>query len=101
MHTAQFSSHTFPYSVLIRLCHLSPAIMGVTSDPEKTKMNVRNEYAKDEGYDDALLLAAEAAAAEVYLWTKRMLQLYQTLIVPCFCGCLNGYDGSLMGGINE
>lgn len=33
-------------------------------------------------------------------WTPTMFRLYSILIVPYLCGCLNGYDGSLMGGLN-
>jgi len=33
-------------------------------------------------------------------WTKSMFRLYGCLLVAYFCGCLNGYDGSLMGGLN-
>ncbi|KAM0227122.1 hypothetical protein ACHAPO_011801 [Fusarium lateritium] len=33
-------------------------------------------------------------------WTKSMFQLYVVLFVAYCCGCLNGYDGSLMGGLN-
>ncbi|POS69465.1 lactose permease [Diaporthe helianthi] len=33
-------------------------------------------------------------------WTKSMFRLYGCLVVAYFCGCLNGYDGSLMGGLN-
>jgi hypothetical protein len=33
-------------------------------------------------------------------WTLSMLRLYGVLFVAYCCGCLNGYDGSLMGGLN-
>ncbi|QPC80357.1 hypothetical protein HYE68_011109 [Fusarium pseudograminearum] len=33
-------------------------------------------------------------------WTKSMFHLYGVLFVAYCCGCLNGYDGSLMGGLN-
>ncbi|KAK1996927.1 general substrate transporter [Colletotrichum falcatum] len=33
-------------------------------------------------------------------WTKSMLRLYAVLFVAYCCGALNGYDGSLMGGLN-
>ncbi|KAH7029805.1 general substrate transporter [Microdochium trichocladiopsis] len=32
-------------------------------------------------------------------WSKGLLSLYLVLIIPYLCGTLNGYDGSLMGGI--
>lgn len=33
-------------------------------------------------------------------WTWNMWRLYLVLAVAYLCGCLNGYDGSLMGGLN-
>lgn len=33
-------------------------------------------------------------------WTCSMFSLYGVLFVAYCCGCLNGYDGSLMGGLN-
>ncbi|KAF2399675.1 MFS lactose permease-like protein [Trichodelitschia bisporula] len=33
-------------------------------------------------------------------WTRRMFLLYACLLVATFNSCINGYDGSLMGGIN-
>lgn len=33
-------------------------------------------------------------------WTLSMFRLYGVLFVAYCCGCLNGYDGSLMGGLN-
>ncbi|RGP78341.1 lactose permease [Fusarium longipes] len=33
-------------------------------------------------------------------WTKSMFHLYAVLFVAYCCGCLNGYDGSLMSGLN-
>jgi hypothetical protein len=33
-------------------------------------------------------------------WTWSMFRLYGVLLVAYLCGCLNGFDGSLMGAIN-
>jgi hypothetical protein len=33
-------------------------------------------------------------------WTWSMFRLYAVLSVAYLCGCLNGFDGSLMGAIN-
>jgi Sugar (and other) transporter len=30
----------------------------------------------------------------------RMIHLYFILLIATFCSCINGYDGSVMGGIN-
>lgn len=45
-------------------------------------------------------LAERAAEADCSPWTRNMFRLYGCLLVTYFCGCLNGYDGSLMGGLN-
>jgi hypothetical protein len=34
-------------------------------------------------------------------WTKAMFSLYFCCLIATFCSCINGYDGSLMGGINR
>jgi len=31
----------------------------------------------------------------------RMFHLYFILLIPTFCSCINGYDSSVMGGIND
>lgn len=33
-------------------------------------------------------------------WTKRMWKLYFFLFIAFLNSCINGYDGTLMGGIN-
>ena len=33
-------------------------------------------------------------------WTKRLFKLYFFLLIAFFNSCINGYDGSLMSGIN-
>ncbi|KAF4470118.1 Lactose permease [Fusarium albosuccineum] len=45
-------------------------------------------------------IADRAAEVECSPWTKSMFRLYGCLLITYFCGCLNGYDGSLMGGLN-
>ena len=49
---------------------------------------------------DVAGLADRAAEVRCSPWTKSMFKLYGCLLVTYFCGCLNGYDGSLMGGLN-
>lgn len=48
----------------------------------------------------AVDLAERAAEVRCSPWTKSMFKLYGCLLLTYFCGCLNGYDGSLMGGLN-
>lgn len=45
-------------------------------------------------------LLNEVGEAKYSPWTWAMIRLYGCLIVAYLCGCLNGYDGSLMGGLN-
>lgn len=49
--------------------------------------------------ETAVQLAHEADDTKYSPWTKGMFMLYGVLALPYLCGCLNGYDGSLMGGI--
>ncbi|KAK4231088.1 lactose permease [Podospora fimiseda] len=45
-------------------------------------------------------LAHDADDTKYSPWSKQMFRLYLVLAVAYLCGCLNGYDGSLMGGLN-
>lgn len=49
---------------------------------------------------NAAHIAEQVAEIKYNPWTKSMFRLYACLLVAYFCGCLNGYDGSLMGGLN-
>jgi hypothetical protein len=48
----------------------------------------------------AIQLAEDASAAKYSPWTGPLMRLYGCLLIAYLCGCLNGYDGSLMGGLN-
>ncbi|KAI4766795.1 general substrate transporter [Aureobasidium sp. EXF-3400] len=48
----------------------------------------------------AVQLSEEAVHIKQSPWTSSMLKLYGCLTIAYLCGCLNGYDGSLMGGLN-
>ena len=50
--------------------------------------------------DSATQLAEDVANTKPSPWTPSMFRLYGCLVVAYLCGCLNGYDGSLMGGLN-
>jgi hypothetical protein len=54
----------------------------------------------DNSSSDAILLATEADTTEYSPWTGAMFRLYGVLAIAYLCGCLNGFDGSLMGAIN-
>lgn len=49
---------------------------------------------------DAAQIARQPAEFKYDPWTKSMLRIYGCLLVAYFCGCLSGYDGPLMGGLN-
>jgi hypothetical protein len=50
--------------------------------------------------DAAVQLAHEVDETVYSPWTATMFRLYAALTIAYLCGCLNGYDGSLMGGLN-
>jgi sugar porter (SP) family MFS transporter len=45
-------------------------------------------------------LADDADMSQLSPWTPSMFRLYLVLGCAYLCGCLNGFDGSLMGGLN-
>ncbi|OKP04969.1 Lactose permease [Penicillium subrubescens] len=49
---------------------------------------------------DAIQLAEAVESTKCSPWTASMFRLYGCLMITYLCGCLNGYDGSLMGGLN-
>jgi hypothetical protein len=54
----------------------------------------------DGSSSDAILLATEADTSTYSPWSLPMFRLYGVLSIAYLCGCLNGFDGSLMGAIN-
>jgi hypothetical protein len=50
--------------------------------------------------DVAVQLAHDVDDAKYSPWSLRMARLYLVLSLSYLCGTLNGYDGSLMGGLN-
>ncbi|KAJ5832531.1 hypothetical protein N7474_000842 [Penicillium riverlandense] len=50
---------------------------------------------------EAIQLAEAVTTTQYSPWTASMFRLYGCLLVAYLCGCLNGYDGSLMGGLND
>lgn len=54
----------------------------------------------DNSSADAILLATEADTSTYSPWSRSMWRLYGVLAIAYLCGCLNGFDGSLMGAIN-
>ncbi|KAL8286100.1 hypothetical protein RB597_002956 [Gaeumannomyces tritici] len=50
--------------------------------------------------NQAVQMAHEVENTTYSPWTWAMCRLYVVLACAYLCGCLNGYDGSLMGGLN-
>ena len=50
--------------------------------------------------DITVQLAHDVDNTKYSPWSKSMFRLYLVLACAYLCGCLNGYDGSLMGGLN-
>jgi hypothetical protein len=50
--------------------------------------------------DVAVQLAHDVDDTKYSPWSLQMVRLYLVLSLSYLCGCLNGYDGSLMGGLN-
>ncbi|KXX80408.1 Lactose permease [Madurella mycetomatis] len=50
--------------------------------------------------DVAVQLAHDVDDTKYSPWSRQMIRLYLVLSLSYLCGCLNGYDGSLMGGLN-
>ncbi|KAK0730927.1 general substrate transporter [Lasiosphaeris hirsuta] len=55
---------------------------------------------KSQEADITVHLAHEAEELVFSPWTPSMFRLYLVLTCAYLCGCLNGFDGSLMGGLN-
>ena len=54
----------------------------------------------DNGSSDAIIIATEADTTTYSPWSLAIFRLYGVLSIAYLCGCLNGFDGSLMGAIN-
>jgi len=50
--------------------------------------------------DVAVQLAHDVDDTKYSPWSLPMIRLYLVLSLSYLCGCLNGFDGSLMGGLN-
>ena len=50
--------------------------------------------------DVAVQLAHDVDDTVYSAWSTKMVRLYLVLSLAYLSGCLNGFDGSLMGGLN-
>ncbi|KAK0119977.1 hypothetical protein ONS95_011401 [Cadophora gregata] len=67
---------------------------------EKEAVGVSHINDLDKSASDAIMLATEVDTTKYSAFSKSMFKLYGVLAIAYLCGCLNGYDGSLMGAIN-
>jgi hypothetical protein len=72
----------------------------MASSLEKTAATADHEDDTLRETDVAVQLAHDVDDTKYSPWSLRMLRLYLVLSLSYLCGCLNGYDGSLMGGLN-
>lgn len=59
-----------------------------------------HDVVQDKGIDTAVQIAHEVDDTKYSPTSPSLIRLYIVLLIPYLCGCLNGYDGSLMGGLN-
>lgn len=76
--------------------HLSA---GKTSEEKVVEMSPDGSQNRD--VDEAAEIAQLIEQERPNLWTKRMFRLYGILLLGYMCIILQGYDGSLMGAIND
>lgn len=67
---------------------------------EEIKASIPGETKEAAGEVEEARVAHDALNTKYSPFTLSMFRLYLCLIIPYLCGCLNGYDGSLMGGLN-
>ncbi|OJJ55551.1 hypothetical protein ASPSYDRAFT_413687 [Aspergillus sydowii CBS 593.65] len=67
---------------------------------EEKKTAAPEEKKEPVGEAEEVRVAHDALNTKYNPFTLSMLRLYLCLLIPYLCGCLNGYDGSLMGGLN-
>lgn len=72
---------------------------GKASEDKVVEMSADGSQPRD--VDEALEIAQLIEHERPNLWTKRMFRLYGILLLGYMCIILQGYDGSLMGAIND
>ncbi|KAL5317835.1 hypothetical protein ACEPPN_014935 [Leptodophora sp. 'Broadleaf-Isolate-01'] len=81
------------------MSHSSP-LGGAISTKAEDFTNVKEDEYRVSDVANAVDIIQSVEEIECKPWTKAMFRLYGCLLIAYFCGCLNGYDGSLMGGLN-
>lgn len=72
----------------------------IKDEPVPAPAYQQTETVPEKNMDSAVQIAHDEGEIKYSPFTKNMLMLYAVLCIPYLCGCLNGYDGSLMGGLN-
>ncbi|KAL2258160.1 hypothetical protein VTK26DRAFT_8644 [Humicola hyalothermophila] len=72
----------------------------MASSPEKNIASAEHHDDNSLETDAAVQLARDVDGTKYSPWSRQMFRLYLVLCLSYLCGCLNGYDGSLMGGLN-
>jgi hypothetical protein len=72
----------------------------IQDPPSKSSLDASHHEVVLDNPDELRHVAEQVSEVRSSPWTKSMARLYGCLVIAYFCGCLNGYDGSLMGGLN-
>lgn len=72
----------------------------MASSPEKDATAADHKEDTLHETDVTVQLAHDVDDTKYSPWSLQMVRLYLVLSLSYLCGCLNGYDGSLMGGLN-
>lgn len=72
----------------------------MASNPEKDAAAVDHLDDTVRETNGTVQLAHDVDDTKYSPWSLQMIRLYFVLSLSYLCGCLNGYDGSLMGGLN-
>jgi hypothetical protein len=72
----------------------------MAAKPEKEAIAVELDDGELQNADATVQLAHEVEQIKYSAWSPNMFRLYLALSCAYLCGCLNGFDGSLMGGLN-
>lgn len=86
--------------IYILVGHHHQSDIATMGETEKEFADASHVNDIDAASSDAILLATAADTSTYSPWSLPMFRLYGVLSIAYLCGCLNGFDGSLMGAIN-
>jgi hypothetical protein len=86
--------------IYILMGHHHQSDIATMGETEKEFADASHVNDIDAASSDAILLATAADTSTYSPWSLPMFRLYGVLSIAYLCGCLNGFDGSLMGAIN-